>query len=261
MSEFPQGVREVFAQLRGTEVGRLLAADRRQGGQELPTIPVPEVGVELTRAEAACALFESSADELGNPDTDTLSAALCGGVRSLGVEGVRAELGTFCGLGDEFWEVVQCWRWAHRLTLAYWYAGARSRAMTAGEVAVCLYLSDLRRCQQEDVSFLSARSLLVSQCIRQGAERVPAETLVGLGESVVAELGVPAKLREPVSWLYRQVMPDFRRRRLCFALAHAHSAREPAPLVVRLDDGGYALGTTAPREPGPAFYRPLHARW
>ncbi|MBW1604760.1 hypothetical protein JJV70_22220 [Streptomyces sp. JJ66] len=210
-------------------------------------------------------MFESLADELRDPDTDTLTAALTGAVRTLGTEHIREQLPVFHDLGlEEFFEVTQCWQWAHRLTLSYWYAGARSRTMTAGEVAVCLYLSDLQQCRQAEFRRQPQRALVLARAVHQGADRVPADTLVCLGEGFAAELGGIARDRGTVPKAYRSTMPDYHRRRLCFSLAHADSADQPVPLIVRHnedDGGGYALGLTAPRQPGRTHFRTLRARW
>jgi hypothetical protein len=181
---------------------------------------------------------------------------------------------------DEFPEVGVCRRFAYRLALSFWYEGARSRPMTVGEAAVALYLSDAYRRHQVDALTVRRAPLLVSRAIRQGAALVPLETLVRLGEAMGREFATPVThLVTQVSpggagpagecvtavtpgrdWLYRQALPDWHRRRFCFDLMRADT-RQPSPLIVRLDGGGYALGATPPAGPGGTWTRTVRAEW
>ncbi|WP_256726476.1 hypothetical protein [Streptomyces acidiscabies] len=61
-------------------------------------------------------------------------------------------------------------------------------------------------------------------------------------------------------WLYRQALPDWHRRRFCFDLMRADT-RQPTPLIVRLDDGTYAVGATPPAGPDGTWARTLKAGW
>ncbi|MFD7068534.1 hypothetical protein ACFV97_15070 [Streptomyces sp. NPDC059913] len=259
---------------------RLTERDRRRDGQDFPTVPV--AGVELDVDDVAAALFETAADELAVPvpTTDTLYAALQAAVAELGTDGIAEVRETFAGLpADEFEEVAYCRQFAYRLALSFWYTGARSRPLTAGEAAVALYLSPAHRHCQTDA--LAARApLLVSRSIRQGAAQVPLETLVRLGRAVTDEFTTPVtegvtQVNPPApgasepgvtavtpgrDWLCRQALPDRQRRRFCFDLMRADT-RQPSPLLVRLDGGGHVLGATPPPGPDGTWTRPLRAQW
>ncbi|QFR02989.1 hypothetical protein F9278_33760 [Streptomyces phaeolivaceus] len=222
-------------------------------------------------------MFETGADELAVPvpDTDTLYGVLHGAVRTLGPAGIANVLGTFEELdGAEFFEVAYCRRFAYRLALSFWYEGARARPMTAGEAAVALYLSDAYRHHHIDPATFRRTPLLVSRAIRQGAALVPVETLMRLGAAMVREFAVTA-VTPPVTpvatqvdapstpgrdWLYRQALPDYHRRRFCFDLMR-FDARQPSPLIVRLDGGAYAVGATPPAGPDGTWARTLRAEW
>ncbi|MGW1354764.1 hypothetical protein ACWCQE_36690 [Streptomyces sp. NPDC002409] len=260
-------------------VVRLTERDRRRDGQDFPAVPV--AGVELDVDDVAAALFETAADELAVPvpTTDTLYAALQAAVAKLGADGIAEVRETFAGLpADEFHEVADCRQFAHRLSLSFWYAGARSRPLTVGEAAVALYLSPAHRHQ---AAALTTRApLLVSRSIRQGAAQVPLETLLRLGRALTDEFTAPVTravtqvspgtrdaVRERVTavtpgrdWLCRQALPDRQRRRFCFDLMRADT-RQPSPLLVRLDGGGHVLGATPPPGPDGTWTRPLRAQW
>lgn len=263
--------------------------ERRRGGEEFPTVPIR--GLELSVCEVAAALFETEADELALPvpDTDVLYDALNGAVRVLGPAGIAQVVGTFAGLDSEdFFEVATCRTFAYRLAMSFWYEGARSRPMTVGEAAVALYLSDAYRHQVDPDTFRRS-PLLVSRAIRQGAALVPTETLLRLGAVLVREFAAPApgggvtgtvtagvtqvsradwaRSQEAVppvtagrDWLYGQALPDWRRRRFCFDLLRADT-RQPSPLIVRPDGGGYEVGATPPAGPDGTWTRSLRADW
>ncbi|AEY91695.1 hypothetical protein SHJG_6428 [Streptomyces hygroscopicus subsp. jinggangensis 5008] len=225
-------------------------------------------------------MFETGADELAVPvpDTDVLYDALNGAVRTLGPAGIAEVLGTFSELdAGEFPEVGACRHFAYRLALSFWYEGARSRPMTAGEAAVALYLSDAYRHHQVDALTVRRAPLLVSRAIRQGAALVPSETLMRLGEAMVREFTPPAPtcvtpdvtaasrhgaraVMPGRDWLYRQALPDYHRRRYCFDLMRADT-RQPSPLIVRLDGGTYAVGATPPAGPHGTWTRSIRAEW
>lgn len=277
----------------------LARRERRRATEAFPTIPIR--GLELTTGEAAAALFETGADELTLPvpDTDTLYDALNGAVRVLGPAGIAEVIDHFAALDSaEFPEVGACRQFAYRLALSFWYAEARSRLMTVGEAAVALYLSPAYRHHQIDAVTMRRAPLLVSRAIRQGAALVPAETLIRLGGAMAREFalgvdsevnttpgvtqvsgctpadstvdtgdGVTGASRPGVTgatpgrdWLYRQALPDWHRRRFCFDLMRADT-RQPSPLIVRLDGGGYAVGATPPAGPDGTWRRALRAEW
>ncbi|MFI0192179.1 hypothetical protein ACH4PW_32135 [Streptomyces sp. NPDC017082] len=230
-------------------------------------------GLEWSATEVAAALFEAGADELAVPvpSTDVLYGALDASVRELGPAGVAEVAGHFKTLGgEEFPEVGVCRTFAYRLALSFWYAGARSRPMTVGEAAVALYLSDAYRHHQVDAYTWRRAPLLVSRAIRQGAAVVPAENLVRLGEAMTREFAAPVTravtqvnpsgVTPGRDWLYRQALPDYHRRRFCFDLLRADT-RQPSPLIVRLDGGGYTVGATPPAGPGGTWRRALRAEW
>ncbi|MGK5629250.1 hypothetical protein [Streptomyces sp. URMC 123] len=234
--------------------------DRRRDGEDFPTIPVD--GLELSVNETAAALFETCADDFAIPvpDTDTLHVALAAAVRTLGPAGVAEVTGTFAGLdAHEFPEVRDCRRFAYRLALSFWYAGARARPMTAGEAAVALYLSDLHRYRQADFHKLPRWPLLLSRALHQGVTQVPTETLIRLGKTMVGELRGVDRDRQR-EWLYKQALPDYHRRRFCFDLI-CFDTRQPTPLIVRPDAGDYLIGLTPPAGPDRRWLRPMRAEW
>ncbi|TQE33585.1 hypothetical protein Sipo7851_20270 [Streptomyces ipomoeae] len=238
-------------------------------------------------------MFEAGADDefAGTvPSTDTLYGVLRESVGELGPAGLATVADTFAGLDPvEFFEVADCRRFAYRLALSLWYEGARARPMTAGEAAVALYLSDAYRHHHIDPATFRRAPLLVSRAVRQGAAVVPVETLMRLGEAMVREFAAPARVTgvtggvTPVvtqvdaldapstpdgvtavapgrDWLYRQALPDYHRRRFCFDLMRV-DARQPSPLIVRLDGGGYVVGATPPPGPDGTWARTLRAGW
>ncbi|MFC8367555.1 hypothetical protein ACFUIT_06085 [Streptomyces sp. NPDC057239] len=256
----------------------LARRERRRATETFPTIPIR--GLELTTGEAAAALFETGADELTLPvpDTDTLYDALNGAVRMLGPAGIAEVIDHFVTLDSaEFPEVGACRQFAYRLALSFWYAEARSRLMTVGEAAVALYLSPAYRHHRVDAVTMRRAPLLVSRAIRQGAALVPVATLMRLGEAMGREFAAPAltcvtpgvtgasrpgatAVPGGGDWLYRQALPDWHRRRFCFDLMRADT-RQPSPLIVRLDGGGYAVGATPPAGPDGTWRRALRAEW
>ncbi|WP_256106086.1 hypothetical protein [Streptomyces sp. ODS05-4] len=234
--------------------------DRRRVGDDFPTVPVD--GLHLNHIEVAAALFETGADFLAVPvpDTDTLYDALKAAVAELGPAGIAQTVGDFTALDpSEFGEVRQCRAFAYRLALSFWYQGARSRPMTAGEAGVALYLSDLTRYRRDVFRDQPGYKLLLSRALHQGAGAVPTETLIRLGEQMGHEFNRTGAPRP--SWLYKQALPDHHRRRFCYDLLTIEE-RQPSPLIVRLDDGGgYTLGLTPPPEPDGLYHRPRTARW
>ncbi|MVO90910.1 hypothetical protein GPA10_40775 [Streptomyces sp. p1417] len=206
-------------------------------------------------------MFEAAADEMAVPvpTTDTLYAAFLASLAELGTGGVAEVADTFSGLDQaEFPEVGACRRFAYRLALSFWYAGARSRPMTVGEAAAALYLSDTYRHHQVDAVTVRRAPLLVSRAIRQGATLVPVETLIRLGSAMAREFAAPVTAGR--DWLYRQALPDWHRRRFCFDLMRADTC-QPSPLIVRLDGGGYAVGATPPAGPDGTWRRALREQW
>jgi hypothetical protein len=241
----------------------LAEMDRRRDGEIYPTVPV--MGYELTPIETAAALFETAADELAVPvpDTDVLYDALKGAVRTLGPAGIADVVGPFTDLLNadpvEFPEPVACRRFAYRLALSFWYAGARSRPMTGGEVGVAIYLSSLHRYRMADFRELPRRKLLLSRAIHEGATAVPIETLIRLGRVMSGEFGGVDRDRER-EWLYKQALPDYHRRRFAFDLIR-WDREQPTPLIVRPDSGGYLVGLTPPPADDGTWLRPARAEW
>ena len=224
----------------------LAELDRRRDGEDFPTIPVG--GLELDVNDAAAALFESGAEELAvpRPDTDTLYEVLKTAVTGVDRFELVKNAEVFAGLPDaEFSEVRQCREFAYQLAVSFWYRGARSRLMTRREAAVCLYLSDLGRYRRADFMALPRHRLVLSRALHQGAAMVPTETLIRLGKAFRGQFdGKP----DETDWLAKQVLPDYHRRRFCLNILEIE-ARQPAPLIVRLDSGGYVLGLTPPAGP------------
>jgi hypothetical protein len=241
----------------------LAVLDRRREGEDFPTIPV--AGLELTPGEAAAALFETSADEffVPVPDTDTLHAALESAVRTLGPAGIAAVTPTFEELDAdpvEWPEVAACHRFAYRLALSFWYRGARSRPMSAGETGVALYLSGLHRYRKAEFRDVPRRALLLSRALHEGVTAVPTEVLIRLGAVMSAELGGGSGRQRDKEWLYKQALPDYHRRRFCFDITRwDHS--QPAPLIVRHDHGAHTIGLTPPADPSGRWPRTTRAQW
>ncbi|WP_329036138.1 hypothetical protein OIE71_24700 [Streptomyces sp. NBC_01725] len=254
----------LFAQVTAgpTPVVCLAELDRRPEGEDFPTVPVG--ALELDVNEVAAALFESETDAFAVPvpSTDTLYKALKASVATLGPAGLVDVSRTFEGLPeDEFPEVRACRTFAYRLALSFWYEGARARPMTAGELGVALYLSDLHRYLRDAWYQVPRRELMLSRALHQGVTAVPTESLIRLGAVMSAELAGPAKERQRErEWLYKQALPDYHRRRFCFDAIRGMRV-QPAPLIVRFDSGGYTIGLTPPPGPGGMWQRSTRAEW
>ncbi|WP_406124992.1 hypothetical protein [Streptomyces sp. NBC_00989] len=240
----------------------LTEIDRRREGDDFPTVPV--AGLELTPNEVAAALFETGADNLALPvpSNDALYAALTAAVNTLGPAGIAEVTDTFESLDAdpvEWPEVAACRRFAYRLALSFWYEGARSRPMTAGEVGVAVYLSSLDRYRMDDFRQLPLRKMLLGRAIHEGVTAVPTETLIRLGAVMSGELGGTDRDRDR-EWLYKQALPNYLRRLFAFNLVQ-WNREQPAPLIVRLDGGGYLVGLTPPAGPDGMWQRPVRAEW
>lgn len=273
MSSAPDSTPDFLSALADSTVGRLLLADRRQVGQQWPTIPVPDApdGVsELDCPQTACALFEMCTDQLTTPPevlaTDTLTAALTGAVRSLGVDDLRTATASFVDLDtEELPEVSTCWWLTHRLAVTFWYSGARSRPMTTGEVAACLYASGHRFA---DCQNLAADELRAA--VHAGVDRLTGPEVVTAGRALTSE-ALPLSQR-PDSALSNR-WGDSERRRRCFHLARHHTPRLATPLVVQPDghpdsllssegpDGSVLLGVSVPPPVRHGTVRPLAWHW
>lgn len=255
MSTATDHVRALFAHVAPERAPELSARARRRDGQIFPTVPAG--GLDLTLPEMAAALFEVCADDLsdgGAPGTDTLYAALQRAVHTIGPGGLAGAVGVFAGLdAGEFWEVDACRTFAYRLAVSFWYEGARARPMTATEAAAALYLSDAHR------HHTTPRPVPLSRAVRQGAALLPTRALIHLGQHLSADHARSAGTA-PGGWLYRQALPDHRRRRACLDQVRTLTT-QPLPLVVRLDDGTFTLGTTPPPDPTGRYPRPLSALW
>jgi hypothetical protein len=219
-------------------------------------------GRDLTREEAAAALFEAETDCYGLPDltTDTLHEVLTASVRKLGWDGLASVAEDFSGLDSgEFFEVGVCRWYAYRLCLAHWYSRARTRPMTAGEATTALYLSDhARHGRVAGAVGIDARQ--VGRMVRQGADRIPAPALVRIGRTVAADLARVPGPRPAGGWLHQRLMPDYRRARACFDLVRSNLPI-PLPVIVRPDNGGLLVGAVPPPGPGNRWARPLRERW
>lgn len=254
MSAFTQQARALLAQMPADPHGAPLV--RRAGATGVLSVPV--AGMELCREETAAALFEVYSDEYGLPGmtTDTLYDLLGAAVFALGPAGLLEVTETFSELESaEFPEVGTCRWYAYRLAVSFWYQGARSRPMAAGEAAAALYLSDHAR--HAGIHGTDPRHL--ARHVRQGAGRVPTTALLRLGTAVSADL---ARVPDPRAdgWLYRRLMPDRQRARRCFDLIRS-SIPVPLPLIVRTDADDYLTGATPPPGPGNRWPRPLRAQW
>ncbi|MEU9502832.1 hypothetical protein [Streptomyces sp. NPDC048196] len=255
MSTPTRQVRALFAHVPAAPHGAL--PRRRAGATGVLSVPV--AGMELCREETAAALFEVYSDEYGVPGmtTDTLYDLLGAAVFELGPAGLLEVTETFSELeAAEFPEVGTCRWYAYRLAVSFWYEGARSRPMTAGEAAAALYLSDHAR--HAGTHGTDPRHL--ARHVRQGAGRVPTAALLRLGSAVGADLARVPDPRGDGGWLYRRLMPDRQRARRCFDLIRSNIPVS-LPLIVRTDDGDYLTGATPPPGPGNRWARPLKAQW
>ncbi|MEU6327765.1 hypothetical protein ABZ851_10840 [Streptomyces sp. NPDC047049] len=255
MSALTQQVRALFAQMPLDPDGALLV--RRTGATGVLSVPV--AGMELCREETAAALFEVYSDEYGLPgmSTDTLYDLLGAAVFEMGPAGLLETTDVFSGLDSvEFPEVGVCRWYAYRLAVSFWYEGARSRPMTAGEAAAALYLSDHARIAGAP----SADPRRLARHVRQGAGQVPTAALLRLGSAVSADLARVPDARGDGGWLYRRLMPDRQRARRCLDLIRS-STPVPLPLIVRTETGDYLTGATPPPGPGNRWARPLRAEW
>ena len=229
--------------------------DRRRPGQDFPTIPLPALGIEVTREQAAAVLFETYADELpGLHSTGliaTLTRLLTAAMEAVGTDGLARIQTTFDGLdAREFPEVARCRAFGHWLALAHWYDGAATRPMTVGEVAAALYLSDLARMRQQDYWDTPARSLIVSRALYQGLDRIPADLLVAVGRGFTREFDTSSRTEDRAGWsLYKQTAPDYHRRRFAH-LAARDTETDPTPLLLRAGCGTHMVGITPPTQPG-----------
>ncbi|MGW3272312.1 hypothetical protein ACWDFH_12685 [Streptomyces kronopolitis] len=255
MSALTQQVRALLAQMPADPHGAPLV--RRAGAAGVLSVPV--AGMELCREETAAALFEVYSDEYGLPcmTTDTLYDLLGAAVFELGPAGLLEVTEAFSELESaEFPEVGVCRWYAYRLAVSFWYEGARSRPMTAGEAAAALYLSDHARIAGAS----SADPRHLARHVRQGAGWAPTAALLRLGSAVSADLARVPDPRGDGGWLYRRLMPDRQRARRCFDLIRS-STPVPLPLIVRTDAGDYLTGATPPPGPGNRWARPLRAEW
>ncbi|MFE9384403.1 hypothetical protein ACFYMO_14435 [Streptomyces sp. NPDC007025] len=262
MSSAPDPTPDFLSELADSTAGRLLAADRRPVGQPWPTVPVPDCpeGVtQLDYVQTACALFEMCTDQLDSPPellaTDTLTAALIGAVRALGVDGLNQETARFKELDEEEFPEVGACRWlAHRLALTFWYDGARSRPMTTGEVAACLYASGRR--------FPDCRALTPGElftAVHAGADKLTGPEVVTAGRCLSRD-SAPGSSR-----------PASREQRRCLHLARSHTSHLATPLVVEPDpdsplhqpgpDGAVLLGASVRAPLTPEATRPLCWHW
>ncbi|WP_301127393.1 hypothetical protein [Streptomyces cacaoi] len=265
MTPQPDPVPALLAHLADTPDAWLLTADRRPTGRALPTVPVPDATAGpggLDQDQAAAALFEIEADQLARvPEqlpTDTLTAALSGSVNRLGMWGLCESTETFTGLeADQFPEVGVC-RWlAYRLTLTFWYEGAHSRPMTAGEVAACLYASTD---PWDDSRPLTPTRL--REALHEGTDALDGPRVQEAGTLLTAD-AAPSR-RQP-----RRPLPapwtDPKRRARCFHLARHYTATLDTPLMVHPTEsaqvGPVLLGATVPSPVRQGAHRPLVWRW
>ncbi|MGG7571471.1 hypothetical protein [Streptomyces sirii] len=255
MSALTQQMRALLAQVPADPHG----APPVRRAAAMGVLSVPVAGMELCREETAAALFEIYGDEYSLPGmtTDTLYDLLGAAVFELGPAGLLEVTEEFSGLESaEFPEVGVCRSYAYRLAVSFWYEGARSRPMAAGEAAAALYLSDHAR--HAGTHDLDPRHL--ARHVRQGAGRVPTAALLRLGSAVSADLARVPDPRGGCGWLYGRLMPDRQRARRCFDLIRSNTP-VPLPLIVRTDAGNYLTGATPPPGPGNRWARPLRAQW
>ncbi|AJE81989.1 hypothetical protein SLNWT_1613 [Streptomyces albus] len=235
------------------------AASRLPGQGQMPSIRAG--GWDLSREEAAAALFETSADELELPSLSTglLSTLLERAVTELGGTGLLEVAETFSTFEvAEFPEADDCRWFAYRLALAAWYTNADARPMTLGEAAAALALSDHDRHAATGTHTGGARML--GWHVRQGAARVPATALVRLGRTLTAALARTAVVRPGSTWLYHQALPDHNRNRRCLDLIR--SGRPiPLPMLARTPEGALTLGAVPPPGPGNRWTRSTTEEW
>lgn len=265
MTSAPDPLPALLADLADTPEGWLLSADRRSPGEILPTVPVPgapEGVAEMNGETAATALFEMNAEELsadfGPLPTETLTAALAGAVRALGPDGLRKEADRFAVFDDQFPEVADCRLLAYRLVLTFWYTGARSRPMTTGEVAACLYASGRPWTSMP----LSPDAL--GNGLHQGADSLTGPEVVAGGRALTS-MCLPTTDRAHGGADGRWA--DRERARTCFELARRHTQTLPTPLLVTPEPSPDCpapvplLGASVLPPLLPGRMRPLVWRW
>ncbi|MET9656689.1 hypothetical protein [Streptomyces sp. NPDC006510] len=226
-----------------------LLVERRRAGEVFPRVPVGSV--ELTREQVAAGLYVQFAElpELPGHFTDVeLLDILARALDAHGLAGLddaRRELEAL-PLDDR--TAMRAYGCAYRLCVEHWYRHALCEQLSAGELTLALYASDIE--VSRDRSALDRLSE-VDGHLSEGVSRLGARTLALYGDEVEREFDHPerrvpfAELSEP----YRALMPDARRRRFCRDLAVSRQWAAPRPLLAVFDEGGYAVGAVPPEDP------------
>ncbi|MEU6964111.1 hypothetical protein [Streptomyces chrestomyceticus] len=246
--------------------------DRRRPGEAYPRIPAG--WVELTRAQAAAALFESFTEDAAyrrrHRHTDAeLCAILADTTDTLGARDLDriAREFTHLDLTDpNNGDVVECWELAHRLTVAYWFTNAHTRPMNRYEVAVALYLAGdrLPRRRQEDYRKAPCTDAQISALVEEFAPTLHVDDLRWNAQGLRLESAPPTRsvngrweplplddVQQAQRDGMRRALPDYHRRRFCLSIAEGMGLRgtERFPLVVEPADGEPFLGPVVGRAP------------
>ncbi|MFF7020673.1 hypothetical protein ACFY97_06595 [Streptomyces klenkii] len=248
--------------------------DRRRPGEGYPRIPAG--WVELTRGQAAAALFEASSAqslrEFCRMPHEELRAVLANVAGRLGAPELAALTREFVRLDvtdRSNSDVVTCWWLAHKLCVETWFTNARARLMTHEEAAVCLYLAGEERLprQRRDEYLSNPRpDEEISTLVCEFASTLPAEDLRYLAQGLFHEVNPPHRTtaagpeflpltaaQRAQRRAMRQAMPDYNRRRFCHRSVAGRlfvwdwSLR--APLMVESAAGDVFLGPVVPQCP------------
>ncbi|MEV5599772.1 hypothetical protein [Streptomyces sp. NPDC052496] len=246
--------------------------DRRRPGEAYPRIPAG--WVELTRAQAAAAFFESFTEDTEyrhrHRHTDAeLCAILADTTDTLGARDLDRIAREFVHLDltdPANVDAVKCWELAHRLTVAYWFTNAHTRRMDHHEAAVALYLAGdrLPRQRMEDYRRAPLTDAQISALVQEFASTLATDDLRWLARGLRVESAPPGRMVNgtwealPLDGVQRaqrdalrRDLPDYHRRRFCLSVAEGAtwtSARR-FPLVVEPADGEPFLGPVVGRAP------------
>ncbi|TWV51464.1 hypothetical protein FRZ03_12065 [Streptomyces misionensis] len=238
------------------QVSDLPLVERRRVGEAFPCVPVGSL--ELTREQVAAGLYaqrETLPDLPRHPTDVELLKALERALDTVGLAGLEEARQELEALPLDDRAASSAYSRAYRLCVEHWYTDALSAPLTAGELTLALYASDIKVTRGRSVDNRLAE---VDGHLMEGVARLGARTLALLGDEVGREFDHPA-YRVPFGELseqYQALMPDERRRRFCHDLAVSRQWAAPRPLMVMFDAGGFAVGATPPECPRRvAFHR------
>ncbi|MGW4390089.1 hypothetical protein [Streptomyces sp. NPDC004685] len=231
-----------IAEGRTTQVTTLPLVERRRDGEDFPRIPLGSM--ELTREQAATALFLENERLSVLPTDNDLLNALQYAVNTYGLSGLDAHLTELQSLRGYDRKVSCSYSYAYRLCVEHWYEDALAEFISPHLMACALYASDLTVTRYPDAH---DRVNEIDGHFAEGVARLGAPAMMRLSAGIEAEFGRYPSPELPDG--YRAAMPDRKRRKYCFDLAVNRQHCGPRALMVYLDDGDYAVGATPPEEP------------